>query len=36
LDAAVTAVVGGIAITFFQNFLPDQPGTATHLYSCRP
>jgi len=26
-------VVGGIAITFFQNFLPEQPGTATNLYS---
>jgi MFS transporter, SET family, sugar efflux transporter len=25
--------VGGIAITFFQNFLPEQPGTATNLYS---
>jgi SET family sugar efflux transporter-like MFS transporter len=33
MSAAVTAVVGGIAITFFQNFLPDQPGTATNLYS---
>jgi MFS transporter, SET family, sugar efflux transporter len=33
LSAAVTAVIGGIAITFFQNFLPDQPGTATNLYS---
>ena len=33
LSAAITAVVGGIAITFFQNFLPDEPGTATNLYS---
>jgi SET family sugar efflux transporter-like MFS transporter len=33
LSAAITAVVGGIAITFFQNFLPEQPGTATNLYS---
>jgi len=33
LSAAVTAVVGGIAITFFQNFLPEQPGTATNLYA---
>lgn len=33
LSAAITAVVGGIAITFFQNFLPAQPGTATNLYS---
>jgi SET family sugar efflux transporter-like MFS transporter len=33
LSAAITAVIGGIAITFFQNFLPGQPGTATNLYS---
>jgi SET family sugar efflux transporter-like MFS transporter len=33
LSAAVTAVIGGVAITFFQNFLPEQPGTATNLYS---
>ncbi len=33
LSAAITAVIGGIAITFFQNFLPEQPGTATNLYS---
>ena len=33
LSAAITAVVGGIAITFFQNFLPEQPGMATNLYS---
>jgi SET family sugar efflux transporter-like MFS transporter len=33
LSAAITAVVGGVAITFFQNFLPEQPGTATNLYS---
>jgi SET family sugar efflux transporter-like MFS transporter len=33
LSAAITAVVGGIAITFFQNFLPEQPGTATNLYA---
>jgi MFS transporter, SET family, sugar efflux transporter len=33
LSAAVTAVIGGVAITFFQSFLPDQPGTATNLYS---
>lgn len=33
LSAAVVAVVSGIAITFFQNFLPDQVGTATNLYS---
>ncbi len=33
LSAAIVAVTGGVAITFFQNFLPDQPGTATNLYS---
>ncbi|HUL53403.1 MAG TPA: sugar efflux transporter [Opitutaceae bacterium] len=33
LSAAITAVVGGVAISFFQNFLPEQPGTATNLYS---
>ena len=33
LGAAVTAVISGVGITFFQNFLPDQVGTATNLYS---
>ena len=33
LSAAITAVVGGVAISFFQSFLPEQPGTATNLYS---
>jgi len=33
LSAAITAVIGGTAITFFQNFLPDQLGTATNLYA---
>lgn len=33
ISAAVVAVTSGIAITFFQNFLPDQVGTATNLYS---
>jgi SET family sugar efflux transporter-like MFS transporter len=33
LSAATTAVVSGVAITFFQNFLPDQAGTATNLYA---
>ena len=33
LSAAITAVIGGVAITFFQNFLPDHAGTATNLYS---
>jgi SET family sugar efflux transporter-like MFS transporter len=33
LSAAIVAVTSGVAITFFQNFLPDQPGTATNLYS---
>lgn len=33
LSAAVTAVTQGVAITFFQNFLPGQMGTATNLYA---
>ena len=33
LSAAVVAVMSGVAITFFQNFLPNQAGTATNLYS---
>lgn len=33
LSAAIVAVTAGVAITFFQNFLPDQPGTATNIYS---
>jgi SET family sugar efflux transporter-like MFS transporter len=33
ISAAIVAVISGIAITFFQNFLPDQVGTATNLYS---
>jgi SET family sugar efflux transporter-like MFS transporter len=33
LGAAATAVTAGVAITFFQNYLPGQPGTATNLYS---
>jgi SET family sugar efflux transporter-like MFS transporter len=33
ISAAIVAVTGGVAITFFQNFLPEQPGTATNLYS---
>ncbi len=33
LSAAITAVVAGVAITFFQNFLPEQVGTATNLYA---
>lgn len=33
VSAAIVAVTSGIAITFFQNFLPDQVGTATNLYS---
>jgi len=32
LSAAIVAVMGGVAITFFQNFLPDQPGPATNIY----
>ena len=33
LSAAVVAVTSGVAITFFQNKLPDQLGSATNLYS---
>lgn len=32
LAAAVTAVNSGVAITFFQNYLPGQHGSATNLY----
>lgn len=32
LSAAMVAVNSGIAITFFQNYLPEQPGTATNLF----
>lgn len=27
------AVLSGIAITFFQNYIPNEPGTATNLYT---
>lgn len=33
LSAAVVAVMSGVAITFFQNYLPNQAGTATNLYT---
>ncbi len=33
LSAAMVAVNGGVAITFFQDILRNQPGTATNLYS---
>lgn len=33
LSAAMTAVVSGVAITYFQSHLPRHPGTATNLYS---
>jgi len=33
VSAAMISVVSGIAITFFQDFLPDQVGTATNVYS---
>jgi SET family sugar efflux transporter-like MFS transporter len=32
VGAAVTAVVAGIAISYFQSFLPDYPGSATNIY----
>ena len=33
LSAAMVAVISGIAITFFQGYIPNQPGTATNLYT---
>jgi len=33
LSAAMVAVISGIAITFFQSYIPNQPGTATNLYA---
>lgn len=33
LSAAMVAIVSGIAITLFQSYIPDQPGTATNLYT---
>jgi SET family sugar efflux transporter-like MFS transporter len=33
LGAAATAVTSGVAITFFQDYLPGQTGTATNLYA---
>jgi SET family sugar efflux transporter-like MFS transporter len=33
LGAAATAVVSGVAITYFQGHLPRHPGTATNLYA---
>jgi SET family sugar efflux transporter-like MFS transporter len=33
LAAAATAVISGVAITYFQSHLPGHPGTATNLYS---
>ena len=33
LSAAMIAIISGIAITFFQDYLPGQLGTATNLYS---
>jgi len=33
LHAAMIAVLSGIAITFFQDYIPNQPGTATNLYT---
>lgn len=32
LSAAMVAINSGIAITFFQNYLPGQAGTATNLF----
>jgi SET family sugar efflux transporter-like MFS transporter len=33
LSAAMIAIISGVAITFFQNYLPGQAGTATNLYA---
>ncbi len=33
LNTAVVAVTSGVAITFFQDFLPDLAGIATNIYS---
>jgi SET family sugar efflux transporter-like MFS transporter len=33
LSAAIVAVTSGVAITYFQNYMPGQPGTATNLYT---
>ncbi|PTY03706.1 MFS transporter [Opitutaceae bacterium EW11] len=33
LSAATVAVTSGVAITYFQNYLPHHPGTATNLYA---
>ncbi|WP_153462192.1 sugar efflux transporter [Sediminibacillus terrae] len=32
LSAANVAITAGLAVTYFQNFLPKEPGTATTLY----
>jgi SET family sugar efflux transporter-like MFS transporter len=32
-SAAIVAVMSGVAISFFQAFLPNQPGSATNLFS---
>ncbi|MFC5403340.1 hypothetical protein [Cohnella soli] len=31
-SAAAISIKNGIAITYFQNFVPNMPGTATTLY----
>lgn len=33
LSAAMMAVLSGTSITYFQEYLPDHPGTATNLYT---
>jgi MFS transporter, SET family, sugar efflux transporter len=32
LSAAQVSITSGIAVTYFQSFIPDEPGTATTLY----
>lgn len=33
LSAAIISVMGGVAITFFQDHMPGRPGEATNLYT---
>ena len=32
LSAAQVSITAGIAVSYFQDFIPDEPGTATALY----
>ncbi|HEX2101290.1 MAG TPA: sugar efflux transporter [Candidatus Synoicihabitans sp.] len=33
LSAALVSITSGVAISFFQDYLPEQPGTATNLFT---